>query len=234
MNLKKRNSRSLNVNLLSDYLLSKIPSSEKTIIQIADCNNFFIIKGKTSSKDLLDLPKIIEEYIERFQEYIPEKINPNTIDLIEYDSEINEVDEVSFDFYNTENCSYSHKEISKNIFNEDMIVCSEFPHGYSLDQGRALYYYLKNIVYSIPTNFIFTSLTFKLKKKKEIELKVYNNFFTDNEEDETLQSAILDCFDFDTSEIENKMKKVEWFQELTNPLSEYDFLKEVKKDFIII
>ena len=235
MNLNNRNTRSLNVNLLSDFLLSKIPSESKTILQIADCENFFVIKGKTSSKELLDLPKLMEEFLERFKEFIPEKINSNTIDLIEYDTDLNGPQELTFNFYNTENCSYSHRQISeKKSEDETLVVCSEFPHGYSLNQGRALYYYMKNIVYSIPPNYIFTSLTFKLNKEKEIDLKVFNNFFSDNEEDETLTSAILDCFDFDTSEIENKIKKVGWFQELTNPLSEYDFLKEVKKNFIII
>jgi hypothetical protein len=89
-------------------------------------------------------------------------------------------------------------------------------------------------VYSIPTNYIFTELTFQVKKNENIELKVYNNFFTNFDEDEILKSAILDCFDFDTNELSNKIKKVDCLEELINPLSEYDFLKEVKKDFIII
>lgn len=115
-----------------------------------------------------------------------------------------------------------------------MIVTSEFPHGYSLNQGRIFYYYLKNIVYSIPTNYIFTSLKFEIKKRENLEFKVYNSFFSSNDEDETLQSAILDCFDFDTTELENKLKGVDLLQELINPLDDYEFLKEIKKDFIIL
>jgi hypothetical protein len=235
MNLKKRNTRELNVNLIADFIVQNIPKEESTIIQIVDCQNFYVVKGKTSSKNLLDLPKLFEEYQKKFKEFLPEKITNNSIDLIEYDCDLKPSNDINLTLYNTENCSYSYQQISKEKNEkESMIVCSEFPHGFSLNQGRSLYYYFKNILYSIPTNYIFTSLTFDFKKNKSIELKVFNNFFTESDEDETLKSAILDCFDFDTNEIDNKIKKVEWFEELTNPLSEYDFLKEVKKDFIIL
>ncbi len=49
-----------------------------------------------------------------------------------------------------------------------------------------------------------------------------------------LQSAILDVFDFNYDRLNEKMKKVDWSIELTNPLEEYEELKEVVKDFIII
>lgn len=41
-------------------------------------------------------------------------------------------------------------------------------------------------------------------------------------------------FDFDFNKISDKMKKVDWSIELTNPLEEHDVLKEPVKDFIII
>lgn len=235
MNLKKRNTRSFNVNLLADFLLKKIPHEESTIIQISDCENFLVVKGKTTSKNLLDIPKLLDEYFEKYNEFLPEKTTKNSIDLIEYDCEIDNQNRLDITLYNTDNCSYSYYDINKEYEEKDsMIVNSEFPHGYSLNQGRILYYYLKNILYSIPTNYIFTSLTFKIDKKDGLDFKVFNNFFTNNEEDDILQSAILDCFDFDTNELENKIKKVDILEELINPLSEYDFLKEIKKDFIII
>jgi len=40
-------------------------------------------------------------------------------------------------------------------------------------------------------------------------------------------------FDFDYKRLSEKMKKVDWSVELTNPLEEYSFLKERDKDFII-
>jgi hypothetical protein len=61
---------------------------------------------------------------------------------------------------------------------------------------------------------------------------VYDNF--SNSPDETLQSSILDIFDFNMKELENEIKKVDWSIEITNPLEEYSCLKEVVKDFIIL
>jgi hypothetical protein len=49
-----------------------------------------------------------------------------------------------------------------------------------------------------------------------------------------LRSAILDVFDFNMESIEKEIKKVDWSVELTDPLSEYDFLKEKVEGFIII
>ena len=56
---------------------------------------------------------------------------------------------------------------------------------------------------------------------------------SNQKEDETLTSAILDVFDFDMSWLETEMKKTDWSVELTNPLQEYDFLKNKVKDFVI-
>jgi hypothetical protein len=54
-----------------------------------------------------------------------------------------------------------------------------------------------------------------------------------NEVDNVLTSAILDVFDFNMSSLEQDIKKVDWFIEITNPLEDYDFLKKRIKDFII-
>jgi hypothetical protein len=74
---------------------------------------------------------------------------------------------------------------------------------------------------------------FELSTKKddsnEQVFSVKNNSGTD----EVLKSAILDVFDFDMSWLENEIKKVDWYTEITNPLDEYDFLKKKIKDFVI-
>jgi hypothetical protein len=49
-----------------------------------------------------------------------------------------------------------------------------------------------------------------------------------------LKSAILDVFNFDLSLIESEIKKVDWYNEILNPLEDYSFLKEKVKYFIII
>jgi hypothetical protein len=239
MNLKKIGGKKFLVNLLSDFILSKISHQEKSIIKVVDCGNFYVIKGKTSSKDVLFIPNIISEFNEKYKEHVDNKLT-HTIDLIEYDLELEEVNELTQTYHNnTPNCSYHYTDVDKfgSLFeNDEMVYMSEFPYGYSLNQGRDLYYYGKHIFYNIPSNYPITSLTFTLSKEKneegEQKLVVFDEFF--KSEDEKLQSAILDVFDFNYDKLSKKMKKVDWSVELTNPLEEHKELKEVVKDFIII
>ena len=239
MTLKKIGGKKFLVNLLSDFILNKIPHQESSIIKIVDCENFYVIKGKTTSKEVLFIPDIISEFNEKYKEHVDTKKITHTIDLIEYDSKLKEVVEITQTFHNnTPNCSYNWKEVERFdelVEKDELVYMSEFPFGYSLSQGRDLYYYGKHIFYSIPSNYPHTSLTLTLSKEKneegEQKLIVFDEFF--KSEDETLYSAILDVFDFDYNRLSKKMKKVDWSVELTNPLEEYSFLKERNKDFII-
>lgn len=240
MNLKKIGGKKFLVNLLSDFIVGKIPSEENSIIKIVDCGNFYVIKGKTTSKEVLFIPNIISEFNEKYKEYIDDRKLTHTIDLIEYDTDLKEVRELSHTFHNnTSNCSYHYKDVEnyENLTEkDDLVFVSEFPYGHSLTQGRDLYYYSKHIFYSIPSNYPHTSFTFTISKDKDDngdqKIVVFDEFF--KQEDDRLQSAILDMFDFDFNKLSQKMKKVDWSIELTNPLEEHDVLKEPVKDFIII
>jgi hypothetical protein len=121
------------------------------------------------------------------------------------------------------------------ITDDLLITTSEFPHGYSLSQGRLIYYYGKHIFYSIPTNYPVSTISLKLSTTKNEEneniISVYNPH--KEMEDEVLKSAILDVFDFDMSWLSTEIKKVDWSIELTNPLEEYSFIKKRNKDFVI-
>ena len=228
MNLKSPNSRISIINLFADYIIKSMPFDEDSIIQIADCGNFCVIKGKTSYNIPLDVSKLSKEFSEKFSIKLL-----NTIDLIEYDKKIVNTENYKFTLFNNDNCSYPTNQESEE--NSDLIVVSEFPHGYSLNQGRLLFYYTKHIVYNIPSNYPFSGLRFEIptcKEKLESDFKVFN--LHTEEYDETLKSSILDIFDFDTSSISNQIKKVDCYVEITNPLDEYSFLKEKIKDFIII
>jgi len=247
MILKKTNSRVYTINLFSDYLLTKIPNTEESIFSVADCKNFIIIKGKTSHKEILDISSITKEFNEKYE---PETPISHTIDLIEYDCKLSKVKNLEFILHKSENCSYHKTQIEKFLLNEssfdfncypskvsddDLIVTSEFPHGYSLNQGRLIYLYGKHIFYSIPTNYRDSSIIFNLSlEKNDDNDNIISIFDVDkNSEDETLKSAILDVFDFDMSWLSSEMKKVDWSVELTNPLEEYPFIKKKNKDFII-
>jgi hypothetical protein len=228
MILKSPNHRISIINLFADYILKCIPIDENAIIQIADCGNFCVIKGKTSYNIPLDVSKLSKEFSEKFSIKLL-----NTIDLIEYDKKIINKENYTFTLFNSDNCSYQTKDESDD--DSDLIVVSEFPYGHSLSQGRLLFYYTKHILYNIPSNYPFSGLKFEVptdKEKLESDFKVFNIHTQDY--DETLKSAILDIFDFDTSTISNEIKKVDCYVEVTNPLDEYPFLKEKIKDFIII
>jgi len=247
MILKKTNSRVYTINLFSDFLLTKVPHTEESIFSVADCKNFIIIKGKTSYKEILDISSITKEFNEKYE---PETPISHTIDLIEYDCKLSKVKNLEFILHKSENCSYHKTQINKFLSNEfsfdfscfpsevsdeELIVVSEFPHGYSLNQGRIIYLYGKHIFYNIPTNYTDSSLIFNLSLDKDDDndniISIFN--IDKNSEDETLKSAILDVFDFDMSWLSSEMKKVDWSVELTNPLEEYSFIKKKNKDFII-
>jgi len=245
MTIKKPNSRIFLVNLFADFILSKIPNTEDSVIKVVDCKNFFVVKGKTSSKDLLNLSELITEFSTKFLNYISENKITHTIDLIEYDQELKFYKDLTFKYYNSDNCSYHYEQITAyknkkssydyihflNEINDDnLIVQSEFPHGYSLNQGRLLYYYGKHIMYNIPSNYPVNYLTFNLSTEKNEDGE---QLFSINKNEE-LTSAVLDVFDFDMSWLENEIKKVDWYVEVTNPLEDYDFLKKIVGGFIII
>jgi hypothetical protein len=238
------------VNLFADFILNKIPKEEESIIQVVDCFNFYVIKGKTTYKEPLNIGELRDEFISQFEELIGDRKLTHTIDLIEYDSKLIPVTSLTFPYHRSKNCSYTNSQIKsfesddsisydynfhlKSITEDNnLIFLSEFPHGYSLNQGRLLYYYGKHIFYSIPTTYPVSSLVFELSTKKDDSNEQVFSVSNINQPDEVLKSAILDVFDFDMSWLENEIKKVDWYTEITNPLEDYDFLKKKIKDFVI-
>ena len=251
MILKKPTSRLSIVNLFADFILSKIPQDNESIIQVVDCKNFFVLKGKTSSKDVLDMSKISDEFTLKFSKYMDGIKLSHTIDLIEYDCNLKKSTELKYTYHYSQNCSYHSKQIEsfklnessydfdyfvREVLDDELVLVSEFPHGYSLDQGRLLYYYGKHITYGIPYNFIYSSLTLLLSTEKHEDgdqiFSIYNN--TTNEEESQLSSIVLDVYDFDMSWLKSEIKKVDWSFEITNPLEDYEFIKKKNKDFILI
>lgn len=251
MILKNIGSRISITNLFADFILSKISQDESSIIKVVDCINFYIIKGKTTSKDVLDIPTLLDEFTTKYSDSLNGIKLSHTIDLIEYDVKLKEKENYQFIYHNSLNCSYHHTQIDsyneKNssydynlitteLDEESMFFDSEFPHGYSLDQGRALYYYGKHIYYSISPNYPVNSLIFDMSKNKTEEgepIFTVKNLSSDKINN-TLTSAILDVFDFDMSWIKKEYKKVDWSLELLNPLEDFDFVKKINKELVII
>lgn len=250
MILKNTGSRILITNLFADFILSKIPFKEDTIIKVVDCTNFFVIKGKTSYNQVLELTTLLDEFLKKYEDHIGKVKLSHTVDLIEYDVKMDNPKDFEFVYHNTVNCSYHHSQIESyenkkssydynsvvtEITDEEMVSVSEFPYGYSLGQGRLHYYYGKHIFYSIPTNYPVNTLIFNMSKnKKEDGEPIFSvRSSTSIINDMTLTSAILDVFDFDMSWLDKEIKKVDWSLELLNPLEEYDFIKKINKNLVI-
>jgi hypothetical protein len=212
MILKKPSSKIFLTNLLADFILSKIPKNEHSIIRVIDCENFYLIKAKTTHKDPLVISEVITEFSKKFSEFIGDKKITRTIDLIEYDAHMLEQSSLKMTLYNTVNCSYHEnqitvfeKEPSSNDFNGEVVEVdddelahiSEFPHGYSLSQGRLLWYYGKNLRYN----------------DNSVDPIKYNVSKEDN----------------GMSELKIEIEKLDWFVELTNPLEEFDVLKQKRE-----
>ena len=247
MILKKIGGKNFVVNLLSDFILNKIGLEHSSEIYVLDVNNFFIVKGRTSSKEVLNLSEVINEFKQKFDSFLNQTKITNTIDLLEYDVEMKKINRVTQTLFNTESCSYHYKQIENferdgkswdlkfiphEISENEPYYSSEFPHGFSYDQGRLLYYYLKKIFYSLPSSYPFTSLTLTISPDDENFIKVYNNF--SQSYDEVFESAILDSVDLNLEKFEKQISNIEFENELLYPLKEHDILKDDKFDIIII
>jgi len=212
MILKKPGSRVFLTNLLSDFILSKIPKNEHSIIRVIDSGNFYLIKAKTTHKEPLNISDIITEFSEKFSEFIGKKKISSTIDLIEYDADMSEQSSLRVYLYNSVNSSYHESQIIKysespssydydgevvEVDEEELMNISEFPHGYSLSQGRLLYYYGKTLRYN------------------------------DNSPDTVMYRVSKE--DKGISEIKNEMERLDWLVELTKPLEEYEILKQKRE-----
>jgi hypothetical protein len=253
MVLKNIGSRILITNLFADFIISKIPYNEETIIKVVDCKNFFVIKGTTSYNQVLDLSVILNEFLKKYEDLIGKVKLSHTVDLIEYEVKMSKPTDFEFVYHDTSNCSYHHLQIKSyenkkssydynsiitELTDDDMVSVSEFPHGYSLGQGRLHYYYGKHIFYSIPPNYPVNTLIFNMSKNKtEDGEQLFSVKKTDTytpSVDKTLTSAILDVFDFDMAWLEKEIKKVDWSFELLNPLDDYDFIKKINKNLVIL
>lgn len=238
MILNGSNSRRLIVNLFSEFILNKFSSESLSLIDVADCENFFVIKGKTNQDDVLDIGKIKDEFLDVYSKLLDIKLF-QTIDLIEYSQKLNPINKLELEFYNSENVDYTQTQLelykidNKKSYNDSieikdsLININNFPHNVSIKMGRLLYYYGKHITYNIPTNYPFNKVVMIIKEKS---VEIYK----DDERDLTLESAVLDMFDFEMGWMINEIEKVNLSQVILNPLNDFEFLKRKIKNFFIV
>jgi hypothetical protein len=230
MRLLNKNSKRFIVNLFSDFILSKIDKLEKSIIQVSDCNNFVVVTGKSTSKEILDLQIIKEEFFDKFKDYIDgaEIKNMNIIDIISYGSEIPDIDNIWF---------YIHK----NLYTEksepftDMIVTSEFPYGHSLGCGRSMLYY-SNYVFNHMYNLLGVSdleffYTTSISSDEDLNIEIKSNSKIDNNK---IKSLVLDVFDFDLNKFNNKLNSYELINDVLDQDNKKPYMVQDMLEHVII
>lgn len=205
------------LNLLSEFILKKYESNN-TILEICDCKNFIIVKGFTTESEVILLNSVAEDFSKKYEDA---QIK-NIIDLIEYKQELSFPKKFTFFF-------------SNNVYKESSLYdISNFPYGYSNNQGKLLYFYFKHIVDRIPPTYPFTWIKFNVDVLDggKIDFNIEDDYLNNNED--ILKSAILDSFDFNLIEFESILNKMDLEKYILNP-SDEKFLSEISvKDFIII
>jgi hypothetical protein len=241
LNLPK--SRRSICNLFAEFLLDKLGLDSKTIIQVTDCNNFFVVNGMTESEDILGVFSLKDEFNEKYKDLIDTPIT-HTFDLIKYGVKVSERNTIQFTYYTTsENVSYHYSQLENytlnklgshfdglkshdEIENNFLSVSSEFPYGYSLNQGRLLYYYGKHIAYNFTSSTQEPKINLTLTNDQSEEDKLISVFGDNPYPDENLKSYFLDMFDFNYEKLNEEIKKVDLSLEITNPLEDFECLKK--------
>lgn len=222
--MEKTSNKQMWVDLFSEFILSKIESSNLSQIEVIDCENFIVVKGRTTSKDILNLNEIKTNFVEEFSE---EFRTTHTIDLIEYGCELDEVEELTSIFYNTADLSLCSVETNS------LITKSCFPYGYSSKMGKLLYYYSKHIVYNLQTKYNFDKVKLKIVSiNHESDFQIFID--SCDTPDESMKSSILDSFHFEYQKLEKKLENCDWRKEIMEEGYEFEFVKEINPNLIII
>jgi hypothetical protein len=240
-------------NLLSDFILKKIGFNSNTVVQVTDCVNFFVINGISETNNFLDTKEILEEFNSKYEHILSKPIS-HSFDFIKYGLDLEPVDFLRRKYFLTsDNTSYHYSLVelfrsdeSKNyIYNgvnsfeeklpPDLSVSSDFPHGYSLPQGRSLHYYGKMISYNLSGISLCTELEMQLyTRKNELREMMFDLSCKDFSE-ESLKSFILDTFDFNYSKMENDISEMDLTEEVLNPLNEFPCVRnKVDSDLFIL
>lgn len=230
MKLINKNSKRGIVNIFSDFILSKFDINENSIIQVSDVGSFYLVNGITTSKKFLDLNLIRDEFTEKFENILTslDIKSLNVVDIIKYDQKINNIEE-------------GWVKVNKVPFISDLeplneiSIHSEFPYGYSLNCGRLMVYYthyMFNQVYSTimtdEVNFFFSK---KINYNGDFEIKVMTDKGLNKE---TIESLILDVFNFDLEEFLSKVVSYDLTQDILDPMGKKPYLIQDRlKDVIV-
>ena len=227
----EKNTRRYFVNLFADYILSQFDKKENTIIQVTDFETFVVVNGQTTSGNVLELNTLKVEFIKSNKELF-ESLNKedlNIIDIIKYDQEITDFSKswvtVNKSLYVTE-----YEPIS------EINISSEFPYGHSLGCGRSIFYYshyIFNQMYSLlGVNQLYFRYSNDLNENEDYKIKV----ICDSRLSKTsIESLVLDCFDMDLTEFNERLSNYDLTNDVTNQTTEKPYLVQDRlKDIVLV
>jgi hypothetical protein len=227
----EKNTRRYFVNLFADYILSKFEKSENTIIQVTDCETFVVVNGQTTSSKILDLNEIKYEFAGWFDDVLSSigMKDINLIDIIKYEQDIPDFSKGWIDV---------NKSLQVEVYEpiSEINVSSEFPYGHSLGCGRGIYYYshyIFNHMYSLlGVDQLYFRYSNKLDENEDYKIKVVSNSSISKT---SIESLVLDVFDMDLTEFNNRLSKYQFFDDITDPNSEKPYLVQDRlKDVILV
>ncbi len=227
----EKNTRRYFVNLFADYILSKFDKSENTIIQVTDFENFVVVNGQTVSTNVLDMSELKSEFIKSNKDLFKslDKEDLNIIDIIKYDQEI-------------PNFKKGWIRVNKFLYieQEDPIseinISSEFPYGHSLGCARGMYYYshyIFNHMYSLlGVDNLFFFYSSHLNHNEDYKIKVVSE---SNYSKDQIISLVLDVFDMDLTEFNQKLSNYNFTEDITNQSLDKPYLVQDRlKDVILV
>lgn len=227
----EKNTRRYFVNLFADYILSKFEKSENTIIQVTDCETFVVVNGQTTSSKVLDLNEIKYEFAGWFDDVLSSigMKDINLIDIIKYEQDIPDFSKGWIDV---------NKSLQVEVYEpiSEINVSSEFPYGHSLGCGRGMYYYshyIFNHMYSLlGVDQLYFRYSNKLDENEDYKIKVVSNSSISKT---SIESLVLDVFDMDLTEFNNRLSKYQFFDDITDPNSKKPYLIQDRlKDVILV
>lgn len=218
------------VNLLAEFILSKIDKTKKTIIQVSDCGPFMVVNGITESEDFLELTKITESFIETFGD-TTEKLDITTINVIDVIRYGIEPDTFNSGWFDITKDAYNQS----NDLGNEITITSEFPYGYSIDCGRLERYYSQyvfnhmfNLLGVDNVKFFYTN---KLDETEDLAIDIISN---SKVETSSIKSLILDVFDFDLTLFKKDIENYNLIEDITNPDGDKPYLKQDKLEHVIL
>lgn len=227
----EKNTRRYFVNLFADYILSKFDKSENTIIQVTDFENFVVVNGQTTSANVLKLGELKTEFIESNKELFDslEKEDLNVIDIIKYEQEI-------------PNFKKGWIRVNKSLYVEqndpisEINISSEFPYGHSLGCARGMYYYshyIFNHMYSLlGIDNLYFHYSNHLNHDEDYKIKVVSE---SNYSKDQIISLVLDVFDMDLTEFNEKLSNYNFTEDITNQSLDKPYLVQDRlKDVILV